>query len=381
MNSRERWLGCMRFEPVDHIPDEEFGYWGETIIEWHKQGLPSYVSDNGRTDVFFGFEGKIGAPVNNGQIPGFQSKVLEEGERYRKIIDGDGATKLVYTDGTSTIPRYLKFPVETREDWLELKKCFDPTLASRYPSDEDWENWKKSVAIENRTQVLQIGTGSMFGWIRNWMGFENAAMACMDDPAWVGEMVEYLSEFQYQVLKRAITEVQFDLAAYWEDIAFNHGPMISPTMFRKWLTPGYKRIADLLHANGCQFAIVDCDGNINCAVECWLDGGVNIMFPLEIRGGTDPYWMREKFGKAVLLAGGVDKTQLIAGKDAIDAEIKRITPLVGQGGFIPHVDHRVPPDVTYENYLYYLKRKREAFGIPEPAPWEERREMHEWAKG
>lgn len=378
MNSRERWLACMRFQPLDHVPDEEFGYWDETIVEWHKQGMPECVSDNWRADVFFGFEQKTGAPINGGQIPGFEYKLLEEGERYKKIVDWDGATKLVYTDGTSTIPRYLKFPIETREDWKKLRKCFDPTLPSRYPSNADWENWKK--AIENRTQVLAIGTGSMFGWIRNWMGFENAAMACLDDPAWVEEMVEYLSEFQYQLLKRTITEVQFDLAAYWEDIAFNHGPMISPTMFRKWLTPAYKRINDLLRANGCDFAIVDCDGNINCVVDCWLDGGVNIMFPLEIRGGTDPYWMREKFGRDVLLAGGVDKTQLIAGKDAIDQEIKRITPLVEQGGYIPHVDHRVPPDVTYENYLYYLKRKREAFGIPEPAPWEERRELYDWAK-
>jgi len=72
--------------------------------------------------------------------------------------------------------------------------------------------------------------------------------------------------------------------------------------------------------------------------------------------------------------------RLFAGKEAIDKEIKRITPLVEQGGFIPHVDHRCPPDVTYENYLYYLKRKREAFGIPEPAPWEERMELYDWAK-
>ena len=143
---------------------------------------------------------------------------------------------------------------------------------------------------------------------------------------------------------------------------------------RKWLTPRYKKITDLLRAStAASSRIVDCDGNINCVVERWLEGGVNIMFPLEIRGGTDPYWMREKFGHDVLLMGGVDKTQLIAGKEAIDKEIERITPLVEQGGYIPHVDHRCPPDVTYENYLYYLKRKREAFGIPEPAPWEERR--------
>ena len=380
MNSRERWLACMRFQPVDHVPDEEFGYWNETFPKWHAQGLPEYVSDNGRADVFFGFEGKMGGPpFHTGIMPGFEYRVIEEGERTKTIFDGDGATKLIYTDGSSTIPRYLKFPIETRADWEEYKKRIDPTDPRRYPSETDWANWKK--AVENRTSVLSIHCGSLFGRIRDLMGFENVAMACMDDPAWIEEMVDYTTEFHYQILKRAITEVQFDLASFWEDMAFNHGPIISPTMFRKWLTPRYKKLTDLLRANGCDFAIVDCDGNINCVVDGWLDGGVNIMFPLEIRGGTDPFWMREKFGRAVLLAGGVDKTQLIAGKEAIDREIERIRPLVEQGGYVPHVDHRVPPDVTYENYQYYLRRKREAFGIPDPAPWDERREQHAWAKG
>ncbi len=378
MNSRERWLACMRFQAVDHVPDQEFGYWDETLTAWHEQGLPRYVDNNWKADIFFGFVTYVGVPLHGGLIPGFEYQVLEEDERTRVILDGDGAKKIIYKDGTSTIPRYLKFPIETREDWEEFRKRLDINDPRRVIPEDKWREWKASV--ENRDRVLVIGGGSLFGIIRNWMGFENIAIACMDDPEWVEEMVDYLAEFQVALIERAAREVRPDVCSFWEDMAFNHGPIISPSMFRRWLTPRYKRITDLLRANGCDFAYVDCDGNINCVVEHWLAGGVNIMFPLEIRGGTDPYWMRERFGREVLLQGGVDKTQLIAGKDAIDAEIRRITPLVEQGGYIPHVDHRVPPDVTYENYLYYLKRKREAFGIPEPAPWEERRAAHEWAR-
>ncbi len=106
-------------------------------------------------------------------------------------------------------------------------------------------------------------------------------------------------------------------------------------------------------------------------VEPWLEAGVNTMFPLEVRGGSDPVVIRQRFGKAVRLLGGVDKTKLIEGKEAIRKEIARLEPLVADGGYIPHVDHRVPPDVTYENYLYYLKVKRDAFGIPHPRCWQE----------
>jgi hypothetical protein len=85
--------------------------------------------------------------------------------------------------------------------------------------------------------------------------------------------------------------------------------------------------------------------------------------------------IRKKYGERIVILGGVNKHKLIAGKDAIRAEIKRIKPYVMEGGWIPHVDHRCPPDVTFENYLYYLDVKRETFGIPKPEEFESRPEV------
>ena len=61
--------------------------------------------------------------------------------------------------------------------------------------------------------------------------------------------------------------------------------------------------------------------------------------------------------------GGVDKMQLAAGPDAIRAYLETLVPLVERGGYIPFCDHRCPPDVSYENYLYYLNLKEAMFGI------------------
>jgi uroporphyrinogen decarboxylase len=54
----------------------------------------------------------------------------------------------------------------------------------------------------------------------------------------------------------------------------------------------------------------------------------------------------------------VDKRALARGRAAIDAEMARLAPVVEQGGFIPLVDHGVPDDVPYENYLYYLAQRK-----------------------
>src|SRR5450830_435472 len=52
MNSREKFLSCMRMKNNDYsgveIPKAEFGYWAGTIRRWFKEGLPlvSPVPDN-----------------------------------------------------------------------------------------------------------------------------------------------------------------------------------------------------------------------------------------------------------------------------------------------------------------------------------------------
>ena len=40
MNTRERFLATMAFEPVDHGLLGELGYWAETMRRWYREGLP-----------------------------------------------------------------------------------------------------------------------------------------------------------------------------------------------------------------------------------------------------------------------------------------------------------------------------------------------------
>ena len=55
--------------------------------------------------------------------------------------------------------------------------------------------------------------------------------------------------------------------------------------------------------------------------------------------------------------GGVDKRVLARGHDAIRAHLKEFIPLIEEGGFIPTVDHVVPPDVSWDNFRHYMDCK------------------------
>lgn len=359
MTPRERFLACFHYEPVDHVPDLEFGYWNNTFGEWHPQGLPTWVNSNPLGDRYFNFEPSGGVPLGVGLSPGFQSEVVEENDQYRVIRDSNGVLLQQFTSDKDSIPHYLEFPLKTRRDWEEQ---FLPRLNPDRAYPANWDDLKQRW--KDRDYPLGISCGSLYGWLRNWMGFEHVSITIGIDPAWIDEMMEHLCNLTCTVIERAADEVDLDFASFWEDMSGNHGPLISPKMFREHMTPRYKRITDLLKARGVDIFIVDSDGNINQLVEPWLEGGVNCMFPLEMNGHSDPVALRAKYGRQVLLKGGVDKMALRAGRAAIDAELDRLAPTVELGGFVPHVDHRVPPDVRYEDYLYYLERKRERFGIP-----------------
>jgi uroporphyrinogen decarboxylase len=128
------------------------------------------------------------------------------------------------------------------------------------------------------------------------------------------------------------------------------------------VVPRYKRVTDLVRREcGCEFNMLDCDGNIHALVPLWLSGGINVMFPLEA-AHTDAYRISAEFGKRALLRGYFNKRALIAGPKAIDAELARLRPLLDRGGFVPHTDHLVPPDVSWENYVHYRRRKCELIG-------------------
>ena len=361
LDMRERFLRVYRYMEVDHIPDVEFGYWDATLLRWHREGLPSWVTDNRKADEYFGFEAWywFKVPVIIPFKP-FEERILEDrGETVLKI-DSRGVVCLDFKNpryGTS-IPKFVSFPVKDWDSWESYKERFDLD-GIRLPSN--WESLK--AEFENRDYPLGVDAGGYFGWARDLMGLEALCKAFYTQPELVRDMFEFRTEMTLRALRLVLKEVKVDYASWWEDMCYNRGPLISPRLFREFMVPQYKRVTGLLREHGCWLNIVDCDGDIRQLIPLWLEAGINCFFPLEVRAGSDPVAIREQYGRKALLMGGVDKTALIRGGKAIDEELRRVKPVVEDGGYIPHVDHRVPADVSYENYLYYLKKKRRLIGV------------------
>ena len=75
--------------------------------------------------------------------------------------------------------------------------------------------------------------------------------------------------------------------------------------------------------------------------------------------GMDVNRVRQEFGDDFFMEGGYDKRALFRGRAEIDAEFARLHGALERGRMLLGVDHSVPPEVSWDNFRYYARRKRE----------------------
>lgn len=357
MNARERFLRTCKFDNVPPPRWECLGFWASTVERWRTEGLPNDVDPWD----YFEMDRWERLPIDSGfthnpYFPPFEHKVFQEDERTVTFVDGQGIVKRNRKDNPEmSMSQFLKFPVADRRDWEELKWRLDPQSPERYP---DWQETRRQW--ENRNNPLGLFITGGYGFPRNLFGEEQLAYMFYDDAPLMHEIMAHWMEFYKGICDIALPEIEVDYIYLWEDMAFKNGPLISPAMFREFVLPYYREVIACIRSHGVENIIVDSDGDNRPILDLFLEAGVNVFFPLEIAAGMEPLEVRAKYGRQFVLWGGVDKRALSKDRAAIDRELDRKIPqMLESRGFIPAVDHSVPPDVPFENYAYYVKRVRE----------------------
>lgn len=364
MNDRERFLAVMEYKPVDRVPNWELGLWGQTQERWLKEGARAEQIDG---DWFsgipaLGHDRREFVNVRMGMIPPFEAKVLERTDRYEIIQHSNGIITKALIEGTvggtrASMDQYLKFPVENVKDLRELKKRYDPTNPERYP-----QNWREKIPEwKSRKHVLILGVNTcvgFYGVARAWMGTENLSLAFYDQPELCDEMFEFIADFVIEVTKPILQEVEFDYFNFFEDMACVSGPLMSPSSFRRFIFPHYRRAIDHLKKHGVRYISLDSDGNTEPLIPLFLEMGVDAHWPFERAANMDPNRIRKQFGRQLRIWGAVDKRKLTKGREEIDSALEELIPLIEEGGFIPTLDHTFPPDISWDNFCYYMEKKK-----------------------
>ncbi|MBM4094941.1 MAG: hypothetical protein FJ276_36860 [Planctomycetes bacterium] len=346
MNELERFKAVVHFEQTDYWPLVTMGGLGFIhrggLQKLHREGLPEAVNDIETWCRYWGqctFDrcGSLGTGA-----PGIKSEKTVVGEfEIIRYETGAVTRQVLDNDMRYSMPDFQEFHVRDRASWERYKQLTTPTRKR----DNLAEDVKRFSA---RQRPLAIAAGGTWGVVRNWMGPERALLAVYDDPGLLRDMVAYqmgvFEEFTVPVIERLRPEV----ITMWEDFCYNHGMLISPSVFREFCAPFYRRVAEVGRACGTDLMIVDCDGKVDEFIALLIECGINGCWPLEQVCGNDPREYRRRHPRFIL-AGGIEKEIANSGNGyRIERELSpKVTEALKAGGYFPMFDHALQVDADF----------------------------------
>ncbi|MFH1007760.1 MAG: uroporphyrinogen decarboxylase family protein [Candidatus Latescibacterota bacterium] len=359
LTHRERFCRLYDFEKVDRPTRwEAVGFWGQTVSEWKAAGgLP----EDGDAMAHYGFDpcptvsGGLGLTEMALSGPSVQSRVIKD-EGHTQVWENDlGKSWRERTDGTS-MPQWLRFPVQSHRDWLtKIKPRLDP-------KDHDYGDLEATASQQQGNDAPNgLWLVGLYAFWRNFWGEENLAYAFYDAPETLHDMARTWLTMHGECLPAVFEVTRPDYTLFHEDMAFKNGPLIGPDLFDRFMAPYYRELFAHLRQHGQHRFMLDSDGNNGAVLERFIALGINGLFPFEVAAGNDVLAFR-KTHPEFFIWGGIDKRVLLRTKEEIKREVMEKVPVLWEsGGYIPSLDHSVPPCLQ-ENFEVFLELTRSLFG-------------------
>ncbi len=375
MDSRQKFNAVMERQDNSPILKAEFAYWAGTIRRWFSEGLPRVrpVPDEildsepirGAKPIAAGYEDRSDINVMSclgldsylekfpfDISPLLKKEVLSEDSSYRIYKDSFGIKNKI-SKKYPGIPMVLEYPIKDRRTFYEYISVYDEDFSRRMPPDFD----RLAENLKHRDFPIRLG-GNPFGFsflARHLMGEAGFMMGMYDDPGLIKEFNRFYLDFVMKYWDIILRKVDMDCIFILEDVAYRSGSFISKAMFDEFLKPYYTEFIDYLAQYHTKNIFVDCDGLIDELIPLWIDTGVTGIFPIEAVNSLEK--IRDEYPDLRLL-GGFDKRVLFEDSDRhrIDEELEKVKKVMDKGGYIPHIDHAVSEDVTWENFRYYRNR-------------------------
>lgn len=382
----------------------EFGYWGETIKRWYTQGLPrrryprlpaeittpasslyipawTHAGDGLLPNGIAVFGGAAYWPTQGFPLdtdvrdhfgmapthrlvdvnllfsPMFEVQIIDETDRVLKYRDIDGV-KRIFLKEEATIPTGFEWPITGWDSWNQLKeeRLNLKDISARFP-----KNWPQLVE-EYRTRDYPLALGGypqgFFGTLAHLLGYENLFVWYYEQPELIHDILATFTDVWIAVFEEVLAQVEVDDWQIWEDMSDKNGSMISPRMVREFLLPYMGKVIDFFKARQVRHIHLDTDGDCSSLIPMFMEVGVTGMWPFEHTKGTDIRRLRQEY-PTLVMAGGIAKSAIAGPKQSTDEALEPVEALLAHGGYIPHIDHMVPPEVELDNFDYYRRRLNE----------------------
>ena len=318
MTEKQRFLETLLGNGADRFPYYDLEPAEETLARWHREGLPRRVS----VADYFDLENHYPVGLTIRSRPFFGK-----------------ATDLLH-------------------DPTAFDRHYDPDDPARYA--KNYEQQCKRRIKEGRVLYVDASGGGLLQMlgVGDWPSLLAACEALVHKPAMVTDLLERTTEFYCVCLNRVLSKVSVDYASFYEPIASNAGPVISPAMFERYAIPGYRKVMGLLEKYQVPLRILcTTGGNLSSLLPLLVDAGINGFWISNIQSAHMEYrTLRRRFGKGIALIGGIDAAALTRDETALQKALEEtVPPLLESGHYLPCLDDRPRINISFDRYALYRR--------------------------
>lgn len=237
--------------------------------------------------------------------------------------------------------------------WAPLAECSDlKQYAWPNPYDQallDGAAHAISTDGQNRFVVANFGF-ALFERAWSLRGFDALLVDMMDQPTWVEELLDRITEIQI-VLARRFVALGVDGGYFGDDYGAQNSLLFSPRLWTEMYKPRLARMFAVFRDADLP-VILHSDGDIRAILPDLVDIGVTALNPIQPEI-LNHEWLQQQFGNHLAFYGGISTQDVLPRGDAKEiqaavARCKRVLAPDGTG-LLLGPSHRMQSDISPES--------------------------------
>ncbi|MCK5737311.1 MAG: hypothetical protein KAH21_12575 [Spirochaetaceae bacterium] len=221
-------------------------------------------------------------------------------------------------------------------DW----KAFDDFIPPDPEISTHWSpiNWgeaassKSIIGFFSSLNSADIGHGHTFLKLIDIRGYENSLLDMSDNDPRILRLLDMITEFNLGLVNRYIEKVGVEFLGYAEDLGMEIGPMLSPSMFKKYILPAYRQIIKPAKNAGV-IVHMHSDGDLKALFQDIESLNLNALNLQDLVNGIE--WIRNNLKGKICIDLDIDRQKITVNgtpgeiHELIDYEVKQLSDPAG----------------------------------------------------
>jgi uroporphyrinogen-III decarboxylase len=205
-------------------------------------------------------------------------------------------------------------------------------------SDERWAPAiEHANSVDRKDQFVTVffasGTFEMTHFL---MGMEDAMMNLYEEPEYMHELIEYLTDYELRYAQQIIERIKPDALFHHDDWGGQASSFLSPDMFKEFYVEPYKKAYKFWRDNGVELIVHHSDSYAANLVPHMIDMGIDIWQGVMTTNNTPE--LIEEFGGQISFMGEIDSNQVDVPEwkpEVIAQHVEKACKSCGKHYFIP----------------------------------------------